>query len=75
MDELITVLKALVAFLQKPAWGFFAVCLLMGGYQFYTGQEGMQKGKKFIAAGVAAIIIVKLAQVLTDSMGTDIGLS
>lgn len=75
MDQLIDVLKNLVAFLQKPAWGFFAVCLLIGGYNFYTGQEGTQKGKKWIAAGVIAVIIVKLAQVLTDSMGTDLGLS
>jgi hypothetical protein len=74
MDQLITVLKNLVTFLQKPAWGFLAVTILVGGYHFYTGQEGTQKGKKWISAGVIAVIVIKLAQVLTDSMGAEIGL-
>lgn len=72
MEQLITAINNFVNWLQMPAWGFLAVTLAIGGYNFYTGAEGVQKGKKWIMAGVIGVVIVKLAQVLTNDLESNL---
>lgn len=65
MEQLSSTIFQIVDWLKIPSYAVLAACILIGGYNIYNGgQDGMQKGKKWIMGGIAGTALVQLASVL-----------